>query len=61
MKMFFAEYCSSSVNFYASYAKHEYRCAYSDSYDPDHYAYCVSRENYERRINLCSVESLFEI
>ncbi len=40
---------------------HRESYAYSDSYDPDNYAYCDSRENYERRINRCSVESLFEI
>ena len=61
MKNFYAQYCSSSVNYYVTYAKREYSYAYSDAYDPDNYAYCDSRENYERRINRCSVESLFEI
>ena len=58
MKKFHAQYCASSVSFYN---KREYSYAYSDSYDPDNYAYCDSRENYERRINHCSVEALFEI
>lgn len=61
MKKFHAQYCSSSVNYYVTYAKREYSYACFDSYDPDNYAYCDSRENYERRINRCSVESLFEI
>ena len=61
MKNYYAQYCSSSVNYYATYAKRESSYAYSDSYDPDNYAYCDSRENYERRINRCSVEALFEI
>ena len=61
MKNFYAQYCSSSVNYYATYAKRESSYAYSESYDPDNYAYCDSRENYERRINRCSVEALFEI
>ena len=61
MKKFNAQYCASSVNYYASYAKREYSYACFDSYDPDNYAYCDSRESYERRIRRCSVESLFDI
>jgi hypothetical protein len=61
MKKFNVHYCASSINYYAVYAKREYSYAYSVSYDPDNYAYCDSRENYERRMNRSSVESLFEI
>jgi len=61
MKKYDAQYCTNSVSYYITYAKREYSYAYSDSYDPDNYAYCDSRENYERRINHSSVESLFDI
>ena len=61
MKKYNAQYCANSVSYYITYAKREYSYAYSDSYDPDNYAYCDSRENYERRINRSSVESLFDI
>ena len=58
MKKFHAQYCASSVSYYNN---REYGYAYSGSYNPGNYAHCDSRENYERRINRRSVESLFEI
>ena len=61
MNKFNARYCSSSVNYYAAYAKREYSYAYSGSYDPDNYAYSDSRETFERYIGHSSVESLLGI
>lgn len=61
MKKFNAYYCSSSVNHYASYAKHEHYHDCSASYDFDNYAYCDSRETIERCLSHGSFGSLFEI
>jgi hypothetical protein len=58
MKKFNVHYCASSINYYAVYAKREYCYAYSDSYDPDNYAYCDSRESVERYLSRGSLESL---
>lgn len=51
MKKFQVEYCVSAVNYYASYAKREYRREYVDSYDSENYGYSDSREFIERRLN----------
>jgi len=61
MKKSMVHYCASSVNYYAAYAKRESSYAYSDSYDPDNYAYCDSRETIERCLSHGSFGSLFEI
>ena len=63
MKKFQVEYCVSAVNYYASYAKREYRREYVDSYDSENYGYSDSREFIERRLNhrSFSIESLIEI
>jgi hypothetical protein len=58
MKKFNVHYCASSVSNYVAYAKREYSYAYSDSYDPDNYAYCDSRESVERYLSRGSLESL---
>lgn len=58
MKKFFAEYCSSSVNFYVSYSKRECNHSYSEYYDSENYAYSDNHESIERRIRYSSVETL---
>ena len=58
MKKFQAQYCASSVHNYVSYAKRGHSYDYSDSYDPDNYAYCDSRESVERYLSRGSLESL---
>ena len=61
MKKYNAQYCANSVSYYITYAKREHTYAYSDSYDPDNYAYCDSRETIERCLSHGSFGSLFEI
>ncbi len=58
MKKFNVYYCSSSVNFYASYSKRERNHSYSEYYDSENYAYSDCHESIERRIRYSSVESL---